>query len=146
MGDFKTFITLTLRTFNITCFTLKKLTCIQSNSKNITRGISHLRCLCFLSYNKKCFVANSLCKFYVWMDSEISQAHAKRLDSHDQLLQRTLEIGSYSKLYSFKHIVNGFAVHVTPSQVLYMPMQAQLLKPLSFFFKYKSICTYITLE
>ncbi|OAY24592.1 hypothetical protein MANES_17G027600v8 [Manihot esculenta] len=50
------------------------------------------------------------------LNSEISQAHAKRLDSHDQLLQRTLEIGSYSKLYSFKHIVNGFAVHVTPSQ------------------------------
>ncbi|XP_037497412.1 subtilisin-like protease SBT2.4 [Jatropha curcas] len=52
------------------------------------------------------------------LNSEVSQAHAKRLvDSHDQLLQSTLEIGSYSKLYSFKHIVNGFAVHVTPSQV-----------------------------
>ncbi|KAJ9136391.1 hypothetical protein P3X46_033475 [Hevea brasiliensis] len=51
------------------------------------------------------------------LNSEISQAHAKRLlDSHDQLLQTTLEIGSYRKLYSFKHIVNGFAVHITPSQ------------------------------
>ncbi|EEF43811.1 subtilisin-like protease SBT2.4 isoform X1 [Ricinus communis] len=51
------------------------------------------------------------------LNSEASQAHARRLvDSHDQLLQSTLEIGSYTKLYSFKHIVNGFAVHATHSQ------------------------------
>ncbi|KAM1540688.1 hypothetical protein ACFX10_005331 [Malus domestica] len=50
-------------------------------------------------------------------NSEVFKAHAKRLvDSHDQLLQSALETGSYSKLYSFKHIVNGFAVHTTPSQ------------------------------
>ncbi|XP_062088526.1 subtilisin-like protease SBT2.4 [Humulus lupulus] len=49
--------------------------------------------------------------------SEVSKAHAKRLvDSHDQLLMTTLERGSYSKLYSFKHVLNGFAVHTTPSQ------------------------------
>lgn len=53
------------------------------------------------------------------MVSEVFKAHAKRLvDSHDQLLQSALETGSYSKLYSFKHILNGFAVHTTPSQVL----------------------------
>ncbi|KAH7545692.1 hypothetical protein FEM48_Zijuj01G0120800 [Ziziphus jujuba var. spinosa] len=47
----------------------------------------------------------------------VSKSHAKRLvESHNQLLQSTLETGSYSKLYSFKHIVNGFAVHTTPSQ------------------------------
>ncbi|KAK3017719.1 hypothetical protein RJ639_003075, partial [Escallonia herrerae] len=45
------------------------------------------------------------------------QAHAKHLvESHDQFLQSTLSKGSYSKLYSFKNIVNGFAVHTTPSQ------------------------------
>ncbi|PON52148.1 Subtilase [Parasponia andersonii] len=50
-------------------------------------------------------------------NSEVSKVHAKRLvDSHDQLLQSTLERGSYSKLCSFKHILNGFAVHTTPSQ------------------------------
>ncbi|KAJ8761746.1 hypothetical protein K2173_004556 [Erythroxylum novogranatense] len=49
-------------------------------------------------------------------DREASEAHAKWLvDSHDQLLRSTLESASYSKLYSFKHIVNGFAVHTTPS-------------------------------
>ncbi|KAM5588797.1 subtilisin-like protease SBT2.4 [Rosa sericea] len=51
------------------------------------------------------------------LNSEISKAHAKQLeDSHDQLLQSNLETGSYSKLYSFKHVANGFAVHTTPSQ------------------------------
>lgn len=45
--------------------------------------------------------------------------HAKHLiDSHDKILQSTLQTGSYNKLYSFKHIVNGFAVHTTSSQVL----------------------------
>jgi hypothetical protein len=53
------------------------------------------------------------------MDSEVDKFHAEQLeDSHDQLLQRTLENGSYNRLHSFKHIVNGFAVHTTPSQVL----------------------------
>lgn len=52
------------------------------------------------------------------MDSEVYKAHAKHLvDSHDQLLVSTLETGSYKRLYSFKHIVNGFAVHTTASQV-----------------------------
>ncbi|CAK7351499.1 unnamed protein product [Dovyalis caffra] len=56
-------------------------------------------------------------KIFVWMVSEVSRAHAKHLvDSHDQLLQSNLETGSYNKLYSFKHIVNGFSVHTTPSQ------------------------------
>ncbi|XP_052180373.1 subtilisin-like protease SBT2.4 [Diospyros lotus] len=50
-------------------------------------------------------------------NSEVSKAYAKSLvDSHDQLLESTLDTGSYSKLYSFKHIVNGFAVHTTRSQ------------------------------
>ncbi|XP_042477938.1 subtilisin-like protease SBT2.4 isoform X2 [Macadamia integrifolia] len=50
-------------------------------------------------------------------NSEAYRAHAKHLeDSHDQLLQNTIEVGSYKKLYSFKHIINGFAVHTTPSQ------------------------------
>ncbi|PWA89620.1 PA-domain containing subtilase family protein [Artemisia annua] len=45
------------------------------------------------------------------------KAHAKHLEeSHDQLLQSTLEEGAYNKLYSFNHIVNGFSVHTTPSQ------------------------------
>ncbi|KAL5987794.1 hypothetical protein ACLOJK_035548 [Asimina triloba] len=46
-----------------------------------------------------------------------SKAHAKRLvRSHNRLLQSNLGIGNYSKLYSYTHIANGFAVHCTPSQ------------------------------
>ncbi|XVE51055.1 hypothetical protein DITRI_Ditri02bG0007900 [Diplodiscus trichospermus] len=49
--------------------------------------------------------------------SEASMGHAKKLvDSHDQVLQNTLEAGSYNKLYSFKHVLNGFAIHTSPSQ------------------------------
>ncbi|GLT72653.1 hypothetical protein SLA2020_445650 [Shorea laevis] len=50
-------------------------------------------------------------------NSEVDEVRVKHLvDSHDQLLRSTLETGSYNRLHSFKHIVNGFAVHTTPSQ------------------------------
>ncbi|KAI3680494.1 hypothetical protein L6452_35265 [Arctium lappa] len=50
-------------------------------------------------------------------NSEVLKAHAKHLEeSHDQLLQTTLEEGAYNKLYTFNHIVNGFSVHTTPTQ------------------------------
>ncbi|KAI3916796.1 hypothetical protein MKW98_026267 [Papaver atlanticum] len=50
-------------------------------------------------------------------NSLASKAHAKRLvESHDLLLQSTLKIGTYNKIYSYKHIVNGFAIHTTSSQ------------------------------
>ena len=53
------------------------------------------------------------------LNSDAYKGQAKRLmDSHDRILQSTLEIGSYNKLYSFKYTVNGFAVHLTPTQVL----------------------------
>ncbi|XWS12883.1 hypothetical protein CRYUN_Cryun37aG0128300 [Craigia yunnanensis] len=49
--------------------------------------------------------------------SEASKVHAKKLvDAHGQVLQSTLETGSYNKLYSFKHVLNGFSVHTSPSQ------------------------------
>lgn len=49
--------------------------------------------------------------------SKASKGHAKHLlASHDILLQSTLESGSYEKLHSFKHIINGFSIHTTPSQ------------------------------
>lgn len=48
----------------------------------------------------------------------VYEVHKRRLvESHDWLLQSTLEAGAYRKLYSFHHIVNGFALHTTPSQV-----------------------------
>ncbi|KAF8409609.1 hypothetical protein HHK36_005687 [Tetracentron sinense] len=56
-------------------------------------------------------------------NSSSFKAHAQHLVySHDQLLQSTLEVESYHKLYSFKHIVNGFAVHTNPSQAQKLKM------------------------
>lgn len=44
---------------------------------------------------------------------------AKKIEQiHDEILGSTLENGSYTKLYSFKHVINAFAVRTTPSQVL----------------------------
>ncbi|XP_039141942.1 LOW QUALITY PROTEIN: subtilisin-like protease SBT2.4 [Dioscorea cayenensis subsp. rotundata] len=45
------------------------------------------------------------------------RAYGKSLiESHDHLLKSTLDTGSYTKLYSFHHIINGFAIHTTQSQ------------------------------
>lgn len=47
------------------------------------------------------------------------ESEAKKIEeNHDDILRSTLENGSYTKLYSFKHIINAFAVRTTPSQVL----------------------------
>ncbi|KAK6794001.1 hypothetical protein RDI58_007454 [Solanum bulbocastanum] len=52
--------------------------------------------------------------------SETSKAYANELTkSHDEFLQSYMERGSYDKIYSFKHIINGVAVHTTPSQDTY---------------------------
>ncbi|XP_077230900.1 PA-domain containing subtilase family protein [Tasmannia lanceolata] len=49
--------------------------------------------------------------------SQDSSELAKHLvASHDRVLETNLESGSYKKLYSFNHIVNGFAVHTTHAQ------------------------------
>ncbi|KAI4295957.1 hypothetical protein L6164_035950 [Bauhinia variegata] len=48
---------------------------------------------------------------------ETAKAHAKHLvESHDFLLQSTLDNASYNKLHSFTHIINGFSIHATHSQ------------------------------
>lgn len=56
---------------------------------------------------------------YLWyLICNSSMARAEQLVStHDELLDNTLDDGRYKKLYSFKHIVNGFSVHTTLSQV-----------------------------
>lgn len=47
-----------------------------------------------------------------------SKAYTKKLEEgHDKILASNLKAGTYDKLYSFTYIVNGFAVHTTPSQV-----------------------------
>jgi hypothetical protein len=36
---------------------------------------------------------------------------------HDELLSSTLEPGSYRKLYSYSHVLNGFAVQMDARKV-----------------------------
>lgn len=36
---------------------------------------------------------------------------------HDTLLESLFEAGTYRKLYSYGHLINGFAVHMSPEQV-----------------------------
>uniref|UniRef100_A0A7N0UJT0 Subtilisin-like protease SBT2.4 n=1 Tax=Kalanchoe fedtschenkoi TaxID=63787 RepID=A0A7N0UJT0_KALFE len=51
-------------------------------------------------------------------NSEASKAHAASLlNSHHRLLQSTLDNGTYTKLYSFHHIINGFSVKTSPAQI-----------------------------
>ncbi|CAM8915231.1 unnamed protein product [Rhodiola kirilowii] len=49
---------------------------------------------------------------------EASKAHATNLlNSHHHLLQSTLEKGTYTKLYSFTHIINGFSLKINSTQI-----------------------------
>ncbi|KAB2078452.1 hypothetical protein ES319_A06G163800v1 [Gossypium barbadense] len=74
--------------------------------------------------------------------SEAYKVHANKLvDSHDQVLESTLDKGSYNKLYSFKHVLNGFAVHTTPSQAKKLQL-AQGVKLVERDRRAKSMTTY----
>ncbi|PKA65807.1 Subtilisin-like protease [Apostasia shenzhenica] len=35
---------------------------------------------------------------------------------HNELLDSVFEAGSYTKIYSYRHLINGFSVHMTPEQ------------------------------
>uniref|UniRef100_A0A2P2M2U9 Subtilase family protein n=1 Tax=Rhizophora mucronata TaxID=61149 RepID=A0A2P2M2U9_RHIMU len=49
--------------------------------------------------------------------SELVTSYAKHLEKkHDMLLGLLFERGTYQKLYSYRHLINGFAVHVSPEQ------------------------------
>ncbi|KAJ4709251.1 Subtilisin-like protease [Melia azedarach] len=49
--------------------------------------------------------------------SELVTSYARHLEQkHDMLLGLLFERGSYKKLYSYKHLINGFSVHITPEQ------------------------------
>ncbi|KAI4335371.1 hypothetical protein L6164_014020 [Bauhinia variegata] len=49
--------------------------------------------------------------------SELVTSYARHLENkHDMLLGMLFERGSYKKLYSYRHLINGFAVHISPEQ------------------------------
>lgn len=76
----------------------------------------HLSLFCHVKYFF--YITILWVKILCYLFSEASKAYANELTkSHDEFLQSYLERGSYDKIYSFKHIINGVAVHTTPSQV-----------------------------
>lgn len=45
-------------------------------------------------------------------------SYSKYLENqHDALLEALFEDGTYKKIYSYHHLINGFAVHTTAEQV-----------------------------
>lgn len=64
---------------------------------------------------KICFPPCSLFPF-----SELVVAYARHLEKrHDMLLDMLFDRGTYKKLYSYRHLINGFAVHISPEQVTF---------------------------
>ncbi|WJX24085.1 hypothetical protein P8452_13234 [Trifolium repens] len=50
--------------------------------------------------------------------SELVTSYARHLENrHDMLLGLLFDRRTYTKLYSYKHLINGFAVHISPEQV-----------------------------
>ncbi|KAL9254734.1 Subtilisin-like protease SBT2.5-like protein [Drosera capensis] len=51
------------------------------------------------------------------LNRDAVKSYAGHLENrHDMLLDMLFERDSYEKLYSYKHLLNGFAVHVSPEQ------------------------------
>ncbi|XP_034699683.1 subtilisin-like protease SBT2.5 isoform X1 [Vitis riparia] len=49
--------------------------------------------------------------------SELVTSYSRHLEmKHDMLLSLLFEHGTYKKLYSYRHLINGFAVHISPEQ------------------------------
>ncbi|KAH6798964.1 subtilisin-like serine protease 3 [Perilla frutescens var. frutescens] len=49
--------------------------------------------------------------------SELVISYARHLEKrHDMLLDMLFDQGTYKKLYSYRHLINGFAVHISPEQ------------------------------
>lgn len=56
---------------------------------------------------------------FAWVDfSEAVISYARHLEKkHDMLLRLLFSGGSYFKLYSYRHLINDFAVHISPKKV-----------------------------
>lgn len=50
--------------------------------------------------------------------SDLVTSYSSHLEQkHDTILDTLFDDGNYKKLYSYKHLINGFAVHVSEEQV-----------------------------
>ncbi|XP_022888225.1 subtilisin-like protease SBT2.5 [Olea europaea var. sylvestris] len=51
------------------------------------------------------------------VSSELVISYSRHLEKkHDMLLGMMFDRGTYKKLYSYRHLINGFAVHISPEQ------------------------------
>lgn len=58
--------------------------------------------------------------FFEFSSSELVTSYARHLENrHDMLLGLLFDQGTYTKLYSYRHLINGFAVHLSPEQVMF---------------------------
>nr|XP_043619298.1 subtilisin-like protease SBT2.6 [Erigeron canadensis] len=49
--------------------------------------------------------------------SDLVTSYSSHLEQrHNTILQTLFDDGNYKKLYSYKHLINGFAVHISPEQ------------------------------
>lgn len=52
------------------------------------------------------------------LGSESITSYSLHLEKqHDALLDSLFEVGTYKKLYSYRHLINGFAIHMSEEQV-----------------------------
>jgi hypothetical protein len=66
--------------------------------------------------------------FFKLSSSELVTSYARHLENrHDMLLGLLFDRGTYTKLYSYKHLINGFAVHISPEQVMFCLVNLSLL-------------------
>lgn len=64
------------------------------------------------------FLAYFIFPVYLALFSEKVTSYSRHLEKkHDMLLGMLFDRGTYKKLYSYRHLINGFAVHISPEQV-----------------------------
>ncbi|KAH6777756.1 hypothetical protein C2S51_009068 [Perilla frutescens var. frutescens] len=66
----------------------------------------------------------------------------KMIEEHDLFLESLLEQGSYIKLYSYTHLLNGFAIHAKNEEVVHLLEGAKRVRSIHEDMKMKKLTTY----